>query len=129
MSESRQLLVTDDDRDFRHALVEGLARRGYGLIEAADGDEALSIIKESAVDLVLVDMHMPGLNGLETLAALRQRQIVIPVVLMSAQLDEEIVARATELRIDSVLAKPFSLRQITEVIERLLLGSYPPGPI
>jgi len=119
-----QLLITDDDRDFRDSLAEALTRRGFGLLLASDGCEALEIIRDQTVHLMLVDMHMPRLSGLETLASLRKLQIPTPCILMSAALDERIVDEAEQLSTATVLAKPFSLQTITKAIRHILFDRY-----
>ncbi len=119
-----QLLITDDDRDFRDSLAEALARRGFGLLLASDGCEAIEIIREQPVHLMLVDMHMPRLSGLETLASLRKLQIPTPCILMSAALDERIVDEAEQLSTATVLSKPFSLQTITQAIRHILFDRY-----
>ncbi len=119
-----QLLITDDDRDFRDSLAEALARRGFGLLLASDGCEALEIIRDQTVHLMLVDMHMPRLSGLETLASLRKLQIPTPCILMSAALDDRIVDEAEQLSTATVLAKPFSLQTITKAIRHILFDRY-----
>ncbi len=119
-----QLLITDDDRDFRNSLAEALSRRGFGLLLASDGCEALEIIRQQPVHLMLVDMHMPRLTGLETLASLRKLKFVTPCILMSGDLDEGIVDQAERLFTVSVLAKPFSLKTITTAIRHILFDRY-----
>lgn len=119
-----QLLITDDDRDFRDSLAEALARRGFGLLLASDGCEAIEIIREQPVHLMLVDMHMPRLSGLETLASLRKLQIPTPCILMSAALDERIVDEAEQLSTATILSKPFSLQTITQAIRHILFDRY-----
>ena len=119
-----QLLITDDDRDFRDSLAEALSRRGFGLLLAGDGCEAIEIIREKPVHLMLVDMHMPKLSGLETLASLRKLQIPTPCILMSAALDERIVDEAEQLSTATVLSKPFSLQTITQAIRHILFDRY-----
>ena len=119
-----QLLITDDDRDFRDSLAEALARRGFGLLLASDGCEALEIIRLQPVHLMLVDMHMPRLSGLETLASLRKLEFATPCILMSAALDDRIVDEAEQLSTSTVLAKPFSLKTITTAIRHILFDCY-----
>lgn len=119
-----QLLITDDDRDFRDSLAEALARRGFGLLLASDGCEALDIIQAQPVHLMLVDMHMPRLSGLETLVFLRKLEFATPCILMSAALDENIVDQAERLSTTTVMAKPFSLQTITAAIRHILFERY-----
>lgn len=118
------LLITDDDRDFRESLGELLSRRGFQTYLADGGREAIEIIQQHSVHLVMVDMHMPHWNGLETLAQLRHLAYELPCILMSAKLDDSIVIRAKELRAASVLSKPFSSQVITQTIRDILQMSY-----
>lgn len=118
------LLITDDDRDFRESLGELLARRGLNTILAEDGQEALSILRKSTVHILLLDMHMPRLSGIETLETLHTMSVRIPAILMSAKLDDRIVCRAHELSAASVLSKPFSAKTLTETVASILQSVY-----
>ncbi len=118
------LLITDDDRDFRLSLSEALSRRGYRTVLAADGLEALEVIRSQHIHLALLDVHMPRLDGLGMLQSLRDTCSTLPCILMSAQMDESIVTRARQLRINQVLSKPFSLNLLAETIRALLDQSY-----
>jgi len=120
------LLITDDDRDFRLSLGEALSRRGYRTVLAADGLEALEVIRHQQIHLALLDVHMPRLDGLGMLQSLRDTSSTMPCILMSAQMDDSIVARAKELRTNEVLSKPFSLNLLAEMIRALLNQSYGP---
>ena len=120
------LLITDDDRDFRLSLGEALSRRGYRTVLAADGLEALEVIRHQQIHLALLDVHMPRLDGLGMLQSLRATSSTMPCILMSAQMDESIVARAKELHTNEVLSKPFSLNLLAETIRALLNQSYGP---
>lgn len=121
-----QLLIADDDRDFRESIGEVFSRRGYSTRLAADGVEALKIVQESSrLHLILLDVHMPRLTGLETLERLRLDQLTdIPCILMSARMDEYIVQQAEQLKISSLLTKPFSLKALTMTVESVLRSSY-----
>jgi DNA-binding response OmpR family regulator len=115
-----KLLITDDDRDFRESLAEGLNRRGFEILLAADGQEAIEIIRNQTIRLLMLDIHMPRLGGLETLAEVRRFGMQLPCILMSAKLDEMILSRARSLRSDWVLAKPFSLNTIASAIQSVM---------
>ena len=121
------LLITDDDRDFRLCLGEALARRGYRTILAADGIEALEVIRSQKIHLALLDVHMPRLDGLGMLQSLRDDCSTLPCILMSAELNESIVARARQLRTEQILAKPFSLHLLAGTIKSMLDLHYGPG--
>jgi len=120
------LLITDDDRDFRLSLGEALSRRGYRTVLAADGVEALEVIRSQHIHLALLDVHMPRLDGLGMLQSLRDACSTLPCILMSAKMDESIVTRARQLRTDQVLSKPFSLNLLVETIRLLLEQCYGP---
>lgn len=120
------ILIADDDRDFRESLGEVFARRGYCTRLAADGCEAVEIVKNHAgLHLVILDVHMPRLSGLEALTKIRQVvAVTLPCILMSAQLDDAIVRQAEQLHTARVLAKPFTLRDVTGTVEQILAKSY-----
>ena len=121
-----KLLIADDDRDFRESLGEVFERRGYSTRLAADGREAVEIVQKSReLHLVILDVHMPRLTGLQALEEIRQMfEKALPCILMSAQLDEEIVRQAQQLETTSVLSKPFTLRVVTETVEEILRTNY-----
>ena len=72
-----RLLITDDDRDFRETVAGVLIDRGFETLQAADGEEALNIVSRQEVHLLLLDMQMPRLSGLETIERIRQRELVV----------------------------------------------------
>ena len=121
-----KLLIADDDRDFRESLGEVFERRGYDTRLAADGREAVEIVRShSGLHLVILDVHMPHLSGIEALVQIRQ--VVpdrLPCILMSAQLDDRIIRQAEGLHTASLLSKPFTLRDVTGAVERVLAQSY-----
>jgi len=124
LTETPSLLITDDDRGLRESLSLALQAKGFKPIEAENGEEALRIVREQTVHLVLLDMHMPRLTGLETLQQIRRFQMFLPCILMSAELDEQIVQQARLARVFSVLSKPLSLGQLTGVVRSALERTY-----
>ena len=118
------ILITDDDSAFREALNDLFVPRGFHTILAADGEETLRIVQEREVHLVLMDMHMPRLTGLDTLRLLRNIRCILPCIILSANLDERIVEQARREHAFSVLSKPVTLRQLTSVVQDALLETY-----
>ena len=118
------LLITDDDAAFRETLRGLFEPEGYRTLLAGDGEEALTIIRSREVHLLLLDMHMPKLTGLETLRLVRQFRALLPCILLSAHLDEPIIEQARLLHAFSVLAKPVTRRQITGVVRQALEQTY-----
>jgi len=118
------LLITDDDRAFRETLQGVFEPRGYRTLLAGDGEEAISIVRREEVHLVLLDMHMPKLSGLETLRRVKQFKSILPCILLSANLDDLLVEQARMAQAFSVLSKPVTLRQITRVVRLALERTY-----
>jgi CheY-like chemotaxis protein len=98
--------------------------RGFRTLLADDGEEALRIVRSEVVHLVLLDMHMPRLTGLETLRLLKQLNARMPCILLSARLDDRLAEQARLARAFSVLAKPVTLKQLTGVVRRALQRTY-----
>lgn len=109
VDETPLVLVVDDDADNRDLLLEELDLIGCRAVAAADGAEALTILERGGVDLVLVDMIMPRMGGLELLRRIRddQRLRMLPVVVISGMGDHVSIARCIEYGADDFLRKPF----------------------
>jgi two-component system chemotaxis response regulator CheY len=118
------LLITDDDRDLRETLRSVFEPRGFETHLAADGEEALEIVQTHSVHVVLLDMHMPRLTGLETIRRIKQFSWPMPTILMSAALDPRIKEEAEQEEVFSVLPKPFSFHTIRDVVREALLKTY-----
>jgi CheY-like chemotaxis protein len=121
-----RLLITDDDRDFRVTLAGALADRGFETLMAADGEEALDLVSRQEVHLLLLDMQMPRLNGLETIELLRSRQLALPLpwILITGALNDEIRERAERAAAFSILPKPLRLPDLTGAVKRALAAAY-----
>lgn len=122
--ETPSLLITDDDRDFRETLSSIFEPRGFRTFLAGDGEEALDVIRREEVHLLLLDMHMPRLTGLDTIRRLRMLQLDLPCILISAALDQQIEAEARAANAFSILAKPVRLPDITGIVARAMQQVY-----
>ncbi len=118
------ILITDDDTAFRDTVREILQPRGFRMLTAADGEETLRIVNSQPVHLLLLDMHMPRLSGLETMRRIRQLNSVLPFVLLSAALDEAIAQQARSIDAFSVLSKPVSQRDLTSTVDQVFRRVY-----
>ncbi len=118
------ILITDDDPGFRETLCGVLAPQGFRTLLAADGEEALQIVRHEVVHLLLLDMHMPRLTGLETLRQVKQFKALLPCILISGDADEALRQQARRAQAFSVLTKPVSHRHITRVVRMALRRSY-----
>jgi len=103
------ILVVDDDGSNRDMLERRLARLGYTVRQAEDGPEALAAAEAGEVDVILLDLLMPGMDGIEVLAALKAspRSRAVPVIMLSAMDSMETIARCVELGAEDYLPKPF----------------------
>ena len=109
-----QLLITDDDRDFRETLSSVFEDRGFSTIQAANGREAVEIAQTAPIHCVLIDMHMPKLTGLEAIREIRELRATLPCILISAALNDEI--REAAVGAFSVLEKPVNFRLVTRTV-------------
>jgi DNA-binding response OmpR family regulator len=116
----RRLLLVEDDPTLRQALAFNLAREGYEVTAVADGEAALEAARSRRLDLVLLDVMLPGMSGVEVLRVLRREGVATPVIILSAKGDE--IDRVVGLKIgaDDYVAKPFSRPELLARIEAVL---------
>ena len=114
----RRILVADDDADIRHLLKTFLEEESYEVSEAPNGEEALEGIREGGYDLVLLDMRLPGMTGLDVLRQLREKQGDVPVILMTAYGSPNIAIQASSLGVYDYITKPFELDDVLLNINR-----------
>ena len=122
--EAPSLLITDDDAAFRETLQGVFEPQGYRTLLAGDGEQALKIVRTEVVHLVLLDMHMPKLTGLETLKQVKRFKSRLPCILLSAALDENLIRQAELAQAFSVLAKPISRQQLTTTVDAAMRRIY-----
>jgi two-component system nitrogen regulation response regulator NtrX len=102
----RQILIVDDEKNIRAQLSGLLADEGYGAVAADSAEKGLELLREDRPDLVLLDVMLPGMSGLDLLARIREGDAELPVVLMSGQASIETAVRATKLGAFDYLEKP-----------------------
>ncbi|TWU19691.1 response regulator [Allorhodopirellula heiligendammensis] len=118
------ILITDDDAGFRRTLCDALSDRGLTLHQAGDGEEALAVINQKSIHLVLVDVHMPRVTGIDVIRELAGRPLRIPAILMSAMMDEEIEREAARMRAYRILHKPIRLTDLRNIVCGSLAETY-----
>jgi CheY-like chemotaxis protein len=118
------ILITDDDHAFRETVRGMLEPRGFRTLTAENGEEALRIVGLEPIHLLLLDMHMPRLTGLDTVRRIRQLHSRVPCVLLSAALDEGIVQQARLADVFTVLSKPVSCCDITTAVDQVFQRIY-----
>ena len=123
-AETPSILITDNDQQFRDTILEVLRPTGYRTLEAIDGMEAMQIVQEQEVHVVLLDMHMPRQNGLETLKRLKSFKAMLPCILLSAKMDDRLEREARRAQAFEVLRKPVTRVDLTGAIEQALHATY-----
>jgi len=118
------ILITDDDAAAREALHEIFAPQGYRTFLAESGEEAIDIVRSHPVHIALLDMHMPRMSGLETLAIFRQMRGALPAILISGDCDDSLLRRALSEHAFCVLAKPVSRHMVVHVVHKALQKFY-----
>lgn len=119
------ILVIEDDASIRAGLRMNLGRAGYAVREAADGPAALRSLGEARPDLVLLDLMLPGVDGLQILRRIRERDGALPVVILSALGNEEDKVHGLDLGANDYLTKPFS---VAELLARTRAALRPRAP-
>jgi DNA-binding NtrC family response regulator len=112
------LLVVDDDHEFRDMLRNRLGRGGFEVRTAADGEEALGLAERRNFDVAIVDMMMPGMNGLELLKRFKTDHPECEVILLTGQGSIETAVEAMKLGAYDYLQKPFSLKELEEIARK-----------
>jgi two-component system, OmpR family, response regulator len=119
MNDSSTILLVDDDEAVRRVLSYPLERDGYTVVQAVDGEEALEAFSERPVDLVVLDIMLPKLDGLEVCRQLRAKSSV-PIIMLTARDDELDKVLGLELGADDYVTKPFSIREFRSRTRALL---------
>jgi len=123
---ARTILVVDDEPILRETLAEALDADGFRVITAADGREALARFREHHPDLVVLDLMLPELSGIEVCRIIRQESGV-PIVMLTAKSSELDKVVGLELGADDYVTKPFSLRELSARIRALLRRTEQPA--
>jgi two-component system, response regulator PdtaR len=119
------VLIADDDRGNREALGEVLEQRGFRTLLAEDGGRAVELVQMDLVHLVLFDMQMPRLTGLEAFAVIRQTlDRILPAVLMTGDATSELIRRAFQAQVFSVIPKPVNVNIVLSTLNRALAKTY-----
>ena len=120
-----RLLVVDDDPDVRDSLRRALGYAGYAVATAVNGADALASVSRSPVDLIILDVLMPMLDGFDTCRALRERGNATPVIVLTARDAVDDRVTGLEAGADDYLVKPFALRELLARVNALLRRAQP----
>jgi len=123
---TQRLLVVEDQRDLRDLLATAFSREGYAVSAAADGPQALALTQLEAPDLIVLDLALPGMSGIETLRRIREGGGVPKVVILTGHGTPAHVREAMALGVREFMGKPFDLDQLLRVVADHLAEVEPP---
>lgn len=116
------ILIAEDEERLRKLIVKYLKNENYSTFEAANGKEAIQLFEEEAIDLVILDVMMPIIDGWQTCKAIRSKSNV-PIIMLTARSEEEDKILGFELGVDDYVTKPFSTRELLARVRALLKRS------
>ncbi|NDL68063.1 response regulator transcription factor [Anaerotalea alkaliphila] len=116
------ILIAEDEERLRKLIVKYLQGEGYHVLEARDGREALELFQENSVDLLVLDVMMPGMDGFQVCREVRGTSPV-PILMLTARTEEEDALQGFKLGADDYVAKPFRTRELMARIKALLVRS------
>src|SRR5476651_1489872 len=115
-----RILIVDDEPPIRRFLRTALASQEYRVEEAGDGEAALEFLKRNPVDLVVLDLGLPGMDGLEVVRRLREQGSATPIVILSSRDDEAGKVAALDAGADDYVSKPFGVEELSARIRAAL---------
>lgn len=115
------ILIVDDQKGVRRLLEELFKKEGWQVRVAGDGLEAIDMVEEKVPDLVLMDVKMPNMNGLEATHAIIARNPAIPIIMMTAYGEIEVVRQALEAGVKRCISKPFDIVTLRDMVHELML--------
>jgi CheY-like chemotaxis protein len=118
------ILIADDDSNCREALRDIMTPQGFQTVLASSGEEALDIVRGNSIHLVLLDMHMPRLTGLETVQLVRQIRGNLPCILVTGDANQSLIRQACQAHVYSVIPKPISKNVVLYTVLRALASFY-----
>lgn len=114
---ARKMLIVDDQKGIRKLLEELFKKEGFEVKVAADGREAIEEVREFVPDIILMDMKMPNMNGLEASQEILKTHQEIPIILMTAYGEMEVVKKALEIGVKKYITKPFDIVVIRDMVK------------
>ena len=119
-TERLNTLVVDDETSFRRVLRTSLAASGFAIEEARSGEEAVAILSQCTFDLVLLDVNMPGIGGVQACREIRAQTPKVGIVMVTVQDGESEMVRALEAGADDYITKPFRFRELVARLRAVL---------
>lgn len=121
--EQKKILVVEDDSAIRRGIVDALEFAGYETLQAANGNDGMREALRATIDLLMLDLILPGHNGFEILEATRAARPTLPIIVLTARGEENDRVRGLRLGADDYVVKPFSVREVLARVEAVLRRS------
>ena len=123
-----RLLVVEDERDLNRAIAKGLSKAGYAVDSAYDGEEALDMFDVNEYDLILIDLNLHKVDGIEVLKEIRKKNLFIRIMILSARSNVEDRVLGLDLGANDYMIKPFDFKELEARVRTLLRISYRQSP-
>lgn len=119
----RRILIVDDQKGVRRLLEELFKKEGWDVQIAGDGQEAIHMVEElmPELDIILMDVKMPNMNGLEATRIITERNFNIPIIMMTAYGENEVVMQALDAGAKKCISKPFDIMVLRDMVNNLML--------
>jgi two-component system chemotaxis response regulator CheY len=124
----KKILVVDDSESIRHQVAHGLTRAGFQVVEAGDGIAALKQVTEHDFAMIILDVNMPFLNGLDLLDRLKNESKTshIPVVMLTTEAQRSVIERARKAGAKGWLIKPIKIENVVSTVNKLVTAREEP---
>ena len=121
MTGPKKIVIVDDFTGVRSIVRETLEKKGFTVLEASSGDEALKFFDGTQVDLLITDFDMPDMNGAQLISKIREmtRYMFTPIIVLSGIKKERVEDQLVDLNVAAYLQKPFEIKHFYTVVERL----------
>src|SRR5512141_1027745 len=114
------VMIVDDEEGIRETLSGIFEDEGYGAVTAGSGEDAIRIAKETKPDIVVLDIWLPGMDGLQTMKELRDASPGLPVIVISGHANIELAVKATKIGAYDILEKPLSMEKVLLTVYRAI---------
>jgi len=115
-----KILIVDDQKGVRRLLEELFKKEGWDVKVASDGQEAINKVEEGLPDIILMDVKMPNMNGLEASQIILQAHNQVPIIMMTAYGEIEVVKKALEAGVRKCITKPFDIIILRDMVNNLI---------
>lgn len=119
MAETRRILVVDDDQEILNLLEELLTAFDFEILRAGDGLEAVKTLKEHRIDMILTDMYMPKINGIELITRIRKYDDEVPIILLTGHSTVDLTISALRAGATNFIVKPFDVKELMGIINKV----------